>query len=445
MTDTTDPEYRSYTSPESEDIEVRQPEDEDGVFDVRMPIATTGEVRNQGDEPLTRDELEGMARQIEERNIGVFLDHGGTDLGGMERYSAIEKIGEWRDAGVNTREADDESELVATARLMDPETLPNGVSSIREAIGAIKEQVQRGFSVSASIGWREDDAYPGGNDLMEASIVGIGADPRTTSDADAATVARAAVDAGADPEDLIAEVRAAVREDTDESRPFGPPGGDEDQWDTFDECVNEVEDWDNIDDPEAFCAWAEEQTKDADTDNHDMSDTDDTPEEGDTTEEQQSEEPDEEQAPEDIGEDDIAEFVAEIYDGVDSADFIEAMNEAGGEFGGLDEDTVSWFVGDVLDLTAGEVMDMLDEGEDNEMDEDEDEEDDEEQASDEPDEEQDAKQSDLEERIASLEDELAEFRSGEGEVETPEPDEEQDADNEQTREANDNDDKYGIY
>lgn len=222
MTTPQTPVYRSHTTPPTNKVEYRQPQDEeDGVFEVRMPIATTGQVRNEGDDPLTRDELSGMATQIENRSVGVFLDHGGTSLGGMERYSAVEKVGEWRDAEVESTQDDDgPSELVATARLMDPESLPSGVSELRAALGSIKEQVKRDFSVSASIGWREDDAYPGGNDLMEASIVGIGADPRTTSssaDESVGVVARAAVEAGADPEALLEEVRDAVGSEGSES------------------------------------------------------------------------------------------------------------------------------------------------------------------------------------------------------------------------------------
>lgn len=238
MTQHQHPTYRSTTTPDTDAVTYRAPEGEEGVFEVRMPIATTGTVRNEGDEPLTRDALDGMARQIEERSVSVFLDHGDSMLGGRSRYSAVEKLGEWTDPDVRTRDSDDESELVATARLMDPETLPNGVSSIREAVGAIKEQVKRGFSVSASIGWREDESYPGGNDLMEASIVGIGADPRTTSQASTAVVARAAVDAGADPEELVAAVREAVtgmeRDSDDMTTQDTPP----DDGGTTDEAQN---------------------------------------------------------------------------------------------------------------------------------------------------------------------------------------------------------------
>lgn len=206
------PDHRFSRDVPASAISLRQPEDEDGVFDVRMPIATTGEVRNEGDDPLSRDELDGMARQIDDRAVPVFLDHGRSSVGGPKRYSAVEKIGEWTEANVRERDADDTDELVATARVMDPETLPN-LGGLREAIGSIREQVKRDFSLSASIGWRDDDSAPGGVDLMEASIVGIGADPRTTSNGGAAVVARAAVEAGADPDRLVQAVREATEGD----------------------------------------------------------------------------------------------------------------------------------------------------------------------------------------------------------------------------------------
>lgn len=215
------PDHRFSRDVPAEAISLRQPEDEDGVFDVRMPIATTGEVRNEGDDPLSRDELDGMARQIDDRAVPVFLDHGRSAVGGPKRYSAVEKIGEWTEANVRERDADDTDELVATARLMDPETLPN-LGGLREAIGSIREQVKRDFSLSASIGWRDDDSAPGGVDLMEASIVGIGADPRTTSDAAAVALARAATVASEadDPEavvDRFREVTHAMTDEPDES------------------------------------------------------------------------------------------------------------------------------------------------------------------------------------------------------------------------------------
>jgi hypothetical protein len=208
-------------------------ESEDGIFEVRMPIATTGEVRNEGDDPLTRNELNGMARQLNERAIGVFPAHGDDTMVAAGRYSPFEKLGEWSDASIDSR--DEENVLMATARMPDPETLPAATGDYRQALAILKEQAKRGIAQDASIGWRDDESFPGGVDLMEASIVGIGADWRTNSNDDAAeVVARAAVDAGADPEELVAVVRDAVgsasadadTEDSDVSMTDDDPGTD---------------------------------------------------------------------------------------------------------------------------------------------------------------------------------------------------------------------------
>ena len=180
MSDHDDPQYRAYHQPDPNRVEVRQTDD-DGVFRVRMPIATTGEVRNEGDEPLTREELEGMAEQINARRPSVFLDHGANpDVAGA-RYSAIEVNGTWEEGAVEPR-ADDEFELLADARLMDPETLPESTGMLREALARIQAQAERDIPLRSSIGWRETDAAPGGVDLLEASLVGIPADPRTSTD-----------------------------------------------------------------------------------------------------------------------------------------------------------------------------------------------------------------------------------------------------------------------
>jgi hypothetical protein len=191
MTDHDDAQHRAYHQPSAVRVFVRETDD-DGVFVVRMPIASTGEVRNQGDEPLTRDELDGMAEQIEGGGAGVFLDHGSNmDISGS-RYSAVGKVGEWQNPDLTTNDAG-ETLLEAEARMMDPETLSETTGSVREALSALKAQVDRDIGLSSSIGWRDDDSSPGGVDLMEASIVGIPADPRTTSQNAAAAMARAVV------------------------------------------------------------------------------------------------------------------------------------------------------------------------------------------------------------------------------------------------------------
>jgi hypothetical protein len=181
MTDSDDPKHRAYHQPDPDRVELRQADDEDGVFRVRMPIATTGDVRNQGDEPLTREELEGMAEQIESRRPSVFADHGRNPTISGSRYSVLEVNGTWEGPEVRGREVDDEAELVADARLMDPDTMPEETGMLREALARVKAQAERDIPLRSSIGWDDNESAPGGVDLMEASLVGIPADPRTTS------------------------------------------------------------------------------------------------------------------------------------------------------------------------------------------------------------------------------------------------------------------------
>jgi hypothetical protein len=204
------PPHRRTFEASGDDIEVRQ--DEESVFELRMPIASTGKVRNEGDDPLTRDEIGGMARQINDGSltVGVFVDHGQTNISGAARYSIAERVGEWQDAEVTTRDDRDAELLEATARMMDPDSLPD--IPVRGHLGTVKELAVRDMSVPASIGWGDDGDAPGGVDLMEASVVGIQADKRTHSEASAGeVVARAAVDAGADPDLLVEQVKAATR------------------------------------------------------------------------------------------------------------------------------------------------------------------------------------------------------------------------------------------
>ena len=276
MTDTPDGMHRSLTTAAPDHVRLVESDEldgDEGMMELRMPVASTGAVRNEGDDPLTRRELQGMAEQLNSNGIGVFPEHGMSDAVDREPMSQFEKLGYWADAEIQTGASDDDEDLlVATARMPDPDTLPN-LGSYRQALGILKEQAKRSIPIESSIGWRQDDAYPGGNDLMEVSIVGIGADPRTNTaqGADAGVMARSAVAAGADPDDFLDRVERAVEEareaDTDEARPFGPPG-EPDKWADFDACVADVEDWDGIDNPEAYCGAIKadsEQAADGDT------------------------------------------------------------------------------------------------------------------------------------------------------------------------------------
>jgi len=204
MAPTDDSAYRLNHRAAGDDVTIREDlEDDEDTFALRMPIASTGDVRNDGDEPLTRSEIDGMAQQINERQIGVFPAHGSDSKIATGRYSPFERMGDWQDGEVESRS--DVDLLMATARMPDPETLPAATGDYREALAILKEQAKRGIAQDSSIGWRDDEDSPGGVDLMEASIVGIGADPRTnTGDESASVAARAAVmgDTGALPEAL---------------------------------------------------------------------------------------------------------------------------------------------------------------------------------------------------------------------------------------------------
>jgi hypothetical protein len=466
MTDTDGTAHRSLYDPTPDEVHIREGEEVDadeGMMEVRLPIASTGQVRNEGDDPLTGSELRGMAEQVDRLSKGVFPEHGRGDFVEYGKYSQFEKLGYWADADLQRESSDDgEDLLMATARMPDPETLPAATGDYRQALAILKEQAIRGVPISASIGWRDDEAAPGGVDLMEASIVGIGADPRTNTGGGEQLVARAAIDAGADPEALIESVRAAVESE----RPLGPPE-DPDRFESFEQCVEALMDDEDLsrEEAERVCgAWEDEQTADDPEDTHDMSDDDTASEEDATTETEQDggDTAETERAPEDVTEDDLLTFTARHFEGLDESDLMQAVDAADGEYiGECDAEALFDFVsivtgaeyGDVEDAMAGLMTEEQGDYGDDEEEEDEDEDDDE-QASDDPDEEQstteqDADTSDLEERIADLESELEAVRSGEVDVDTPdtaderdaaaseEPDDERDADTQEPRSLRD--------
>lgn len=217
MTDTNEPQYRHHYRADPDDVELREEED-DGMFTIRMPIASTGEVRNEGDDPLTREEIDGMAQQLEERQIGVFPQHGRDGTIAPGRYSPFEKLGFWTAGEVEERDGVDL--LVAEARMPDPDTLPETTGAYRQGLSILKEQAARGISQDASIGWRDDDSHPGGVDLMETSIVGIGADWRTNSETAQAMARTVVMAANGEPElrHLSEEQRTVARQLVDDYR-----------------------------------------------------------------------------------------------------------------------------------------------------------------------------------------------------------------------------------
>jgi hypothetical protein len=374
--------------PPGDSISLRDAEEmesPEGMMEIRMPIASSGEVRNEGDDPLSDTALRGMAQQIDSLTRGVFPEHGGSTAVDAGRYSQFEKLGYWADADLQ-REASDDGEdlLMATARMPDPESLPAATGDYREALAILKEQAKRGIPISSSIGWREDESAPGGVDLLEASIVGIGADSRTTTEGGTEALARAAVEAGADPDDLVAEVRRIVRGD------------------------------------------------DAQTDTQHMSDDDpsgDDPDE--TTDGEQTD-----RAPDDVTPSDLAALVAGSYDGVDASDLVDAWDDMGDFTGSVDTSALVSLVATTTDAdpeTVESAMADLMDGDDGEEQADgyedkEDEEDDDEERADDsdPDAEEESDERDLAAEVDELREELRQFRESRGDVETP--DTERDAD-----------------
>jgi hypothetical protein len=551
-----------------------------------------------------------MAQQIADADIGVFPQHGSSNVVDGDRYSQFQRLGDWTDADLQSEAAADGSDLLmATAEMPDPDTVSEATGEYRQMLAILKEQAERGIGINSSIGWADAEDAPGGVDLLEVSIVGIGADPRTNTETDEAAglVARSAVAAGADPDALIREVRKAllvaadptIRVDVagtevDLSPPEAVSNACEagldakDEYDladcgtgdgeetarriiegdlTADYVADEIAayltshaddvdgidspptDWSretwtdgcgpvqyalwggtatgtglqwaqstanavaeakgedipypearNLDDPEfsegdaVRWSWQgepvhgrvadvgeqftvsgntitgedgeavyliheydedveafrrenaakpqsslSESGKDlppaSDENFQDMDSDTDAPDDGGTTDGEQ-------RTPEDVSEDDMAEMIGEHYDGLDGADAMAALNDAGGEFLGVQVDTLSWFIGDVVDVSASEVADVLEglmdaSGKDDEGDDPEDEQGDKPMDDDEDDDEDDR---DLADEVDQLRQELAEIRENGGvppvDVDTEtDPDTEQDTDEpDETRE-----------
>src|SRR6056297_778989 len=121
MTDTDAGTYRSHYRGGADAVELREAEEvegEDGMMEIRLPIASTGEVRNKGDDPLSARELRGMATQVNNLSTPVFPEHGMGALVDGEKYSQFEKLGYWSEASLEGEAAADGADLLmATARM----------------------------------------------------------------------------------------------------------------------------------------------------------------------------------------------------------------------------------------------------------------------------------------------------------------------------------------
>jgi len=200
------------------------------LFEIRMPITSTGEARD-GD-AFSRDRLDGFREQIEAGGIGVFLDHGRNE-GTGSRYSALGKLGRIANPSIETR--DGTAELDVDMRFPLPGAVPESAPTLREALATIRTQAEAGIPLTSSVGWAEDTGerdVPGDADLLEVSIVGIPSDPRTTTASAGVAAARAAsaASSGLDVDQFVAEFRDAIT--ADDLKPATPVHVDGESADT---------------------------------------------------------------------------------------------------------------------------------------------------------------------------------------------------------------------
>lgn len=216
MTPDTDATHRTHFQAGADDISVRELSDDeadDGTFRIRMPVSSTAEARDG--EAFSRERLAGFREQIETGEVGVFLDHGRSGIGGS-RYAAMGKVGRWE-----TPELVDRSygaDLVADAVLLDPDETDRDLGAAGDALRMLRAQAEAGIPLASSVGWDDDIGdrdVPGDADLLEISIVGIPSDPQTTtaSAGHEQAMARAAAVAGGpafDPETFVDAYRSAL-------------------------------------------------------------------------------------------------------------------------------------------------------------------------------------------------------------------------------------------
>lgn len=251
MTEHDEVQHRQTFEARPGDAEVRQPEGDDGLFRVRLPVTSTAEARDGV--AFDREKVEGFRDQIEQGDIGVFLDHGRNYDVAESRYSALGKIGYWDDPEI--RERDGAAELWPEAVIADPDAMDDDVGEIRSILAWLKRQAELGIPVATSVGWSDDTGdrdLPGDSDLLEISIVGIPSDPSTTTTAQAsaepAAMARAvsAASEGFDPMAFLRELRQAEDVDTVQAPVYDEAANPDDvAWDGHD-----LEDFEAvIDDP----------------------------------------------------------------------------------------------------------------------------------------------------------------------------------------------------
>jgi len=208
----TDPHRRVHTPDADAVREVSDDDPDDGTWRIRMPATSTAEARDGV--AFERSKVEGFREQIASERIPVFLDHGRNANSG-HRYSAAGRVGYVANPALEER--DGVTDLVVDFVLMDPDSMSDGAGWARDALTLIRDQAAAGLPIASSIGWSDDTGdrdLPGGSDLLEVSLVGVGSDPRTTTaSADAATMARAvsAASEGFDVATFVRELNASER------------------------------------------------------------------------------------------------------------------------------------------------------------------------------------------------------------------------------------------
>jgi len=123
-------------------------------------------------------------------------------------------VGRLAEPEVVTR--DGATDLDIDFRFPMPDEVSEHATTLREVLATLHSQARAGIPLTSSIGWKEDTGerdVPGGADWLEASIVGIPSDPRTTTaDAGEPALARAVAAAsdGFDPETFVREYRVVA-------------------------------------------------------------------------------------------------------------------------------------------------------------------------------------------------------------------------------------------
>jgi len=353
-------QHRRTWTHDPERVRVEDVEGE-GLWKVRMPLASTAEARDG--RALERDVIEGWREQIEAEPLPLFLDHGSDDLTG-HRYGQLGRVGYWTDPETVERD-DGVVDLEADAVVVGPEAVDEDAGQYREALSWLRTQAEL-LPLASSAGWSEDTGSrdpPGGFDLMEASLVGIPSDERTTTaSADPVAMARA-VEAASEEFDAETFLRELGQENanmTDDDTPADDAGDEPDEqheesadeWrmteDKYDRLMSRMDDLEAANDEELEILREMYEADYSDDESDDGEDED----EGGEADDESSDEPDEESAAE--TEDDTEERTVTI-DGkeVDADEALDRLRDVAADDPDPDEPETR-DVGDETDVEGEE-------------------------------------------------------------------------------------------